>query len=184
MPGMGGWEKREPVETMTASGFSASTSSGVTVVLYMIRFGGNKMDTFMERLAEKFTAQELIKANETAEKEEMDRLRAQVQEYTECLDRMKQICADMEQTADAAKGKVEAAQLNTAELKDELLKMWEDMQAADAQRADAAQNSMAQQTDDGTVAKVAEQLTAQLNAQSVQVAGQMQGVGEIGRAHV
>ncbi len=88
------------------------------------------MDTFMEKLAERFTAQEMIKANTVAEQEEAERLKAQVQEYTACLDRMKQICADMEHTADLAKNKVEEAQLNTDGLKAELLKMWDDMQAS------------------------------------------------------
>ena len=65
------------------------------------------MDTFMDKLSEKFTAQELIKANAAAETEEMERLKAQVKEYTECLNRMQQICADMEQTTQAVKTQME-----------------------------------------------------------------------------
>ena len=79
------------------------------------------MDTFMDKLAQKFTAQEMIKANAAAETEEMNRLRAQVQEYTECLNRMQKICAEIEQTAAEAKGKVDSAQLNTDELRLQLL---------------------------------------------------------------
>lgn len=121
------------------------------------------MDTFMEKLAEKFTAQEMIKANEAAEKQEMDRLQVQVQEYTQCLERMKQICAEMEQTADAARNKVESVQVDTDSLKTELLKIWEDMQAADARKDEAAQT--AGQADEQAMADVAERMTAQMTAQ-------------------
>ncbi len=91
------------------------------------------MDTFMDKLAQKFTAQEMIKANAAAETEEMNRLRAQVQEYTECLNRMQQICAQIEQTAVDARGKVESAQLNTDDLREQLLEIRQNMQEAPAQ---------------------------------------------------
>ncbi|MCM1099899.1 MAG: hypothetical protein NC079_10375 [Clostridium sp.] len=86
------------------------------------------MDTFMDKLAQKFTAQEMIKANAIAETEEMNRLKIQVQEYTECLNRMQQICDEMEQTAEAARNKVEQAHFSTDELKEQLLAIRLDMQ--------------------------------------------------------
>lgn len=49
------------------------------------------MDTFMDKLAQKLTAQEMIKANSAAETEEMDRLREQVEEYKECLEKLKRL---------------------------------------------------------------------------------------------
>ncbi len=88
------------------------------------------MDTFMDKLAQKFTAQELIKANTAAETEEMNRLKVQVEEYTGCLNRMKQICVEMEQAVESAKDKMDTAQLNTDELRDQLLEIWQTMQNA------------------------------------------------------
>ncbi|MBR1702280.1 MAG: hypothetical protein IJ716_10045 [Lachnospiraceae bacterium] len=118
------------------------------------------MDTFMEKLAEKFTAQEMIKANEVAERQEAERFKTQVQEYTECLDRMKQICAEIEQTADSAKNKVESVQIDTDGLKEELLKMWEDMQAATAEKAGIAENVKEEADEQAEAA--AERLAAQM----------------------
>jgi len=56
------------------------------------------MDTsFMDKLAQKFTAQEMIKANTAAETEELDRLKAQVEQYTACLNRLQEVCGEAEQ---------------------------------------------------------------------------------------
>lgn len=88
------------------------------------------MDTFMDKLAQRFTAQEMIRANSAAEAEEMNKLKVQVESYTQCLNRMQQICAELEQTAEVAKGKVDAAQLHTDELKAQLLEIRRDMQSS------------------------------------------------------
>lgn len=47
------------------------------------------MDNFMDKLAQKFTAQEMIKANQAAEAQEMKRLRAQISEYEGILQEMR-----------------------------------------------------------------------------------------------
>lgn len=99
------------------------------------------MDTFMDKLAQKFTAQEMIKANSLAETEEMNRLKVQVEEYTGCLNRMKQICAEMEQAVESAKDKMDTAQLNTDDLRDQLLEIWQAMQnSANEAESDGAGN--------------------------------------------
>lgn len=49
------------------------------------------MDMFMDKLAQKLTAQEIIKANTTAEAEELSRLRNQIEEYDRCLARLQQL---------------------------------------------------------------------------------------------
>lgn len=49
------------------------------------------MDTFMEKLAQKFTAQEMIRANAAAEAAELQRTRDQVKQYNDCLQEMKQV---------------------------------------------------------------------------------------------
>lgn len=49
------------------------------------------MDMFMDKLAQKLNAQEIIKANTTAEIEELDKLRSRVAEYNECLDKLQRL---------------------------------------------------------------------------------------------
>lgn len=46
------------------------------------------MDTFMDKLAQKLTAQEMIKANAAADAEEMKKLQVQIDEYRKVLDKM------------------------------------------------------------------------------------------------
>ena len=43
--------------------------------------GGEVMDTFMDKLAQKLTAQEIIRGNLAADAEEMDTLKEQVKDY-------------------------------------------------------------------------------------------------------
>lgn len=49
------------------------------------------MDTFMDKLAQRLNAQEMIKANSAADAEEMDQLKTQLREYDECLAQMQQV---------------------------------------------------------------------------------------------
>lgn len=56
------------------------------------------MDTFMDKLAQKFTAQEMIKANSAAEAAELQRMRDQVKQYNDCLQEMKLVNADTKDT--------------------------------------------------------------------------------------
>lgn len=49
------------------------------------------MDTFIDKLAQKFTAQEMIKANMTAEAKENKKLREQVETYEALIQEMKQL---------------------------------------------------------------------------------------------
>ncbi|MCR5755875.1 MAG: hypothetical protein K6G30_13820 [Acetatifactor sp.] len=49
------------------------------------------MDTFMDKLAQKLTAQEMIKANSAADAEELNRLKAEVEGYKECLDKVQKL---------------------------------------------------------------------------------------------
>ena len=57
------------------------------------------MDNFIDRLAQKFTAGEVIKANSAAEERELKRLREQVAEYEKCLQEMRKIQMTNTQTA-------------------------------------------------------------------------------------
>lgn len=49
------------------------------------------MDNFMDKLAQKFSAQEMIRANSHAEAEEMKRLKLQVSEYEKILQEMRKL---------------------------------------------------------------------------------------------
>ena len=53
------------------------------------------MDTFMDQLSQKLNAQQIIRANGEAESEAMGVMRAQVREYQECLDRMKNVADEL-----------------------------------------------------------------------------------------
>ncbi len=57
------------------------------------------MDNFIDKLAQKFTAGEVIKANSAAEERELKRLREQVAEYEKCLQEMRKIQMTNTQTA-------------------------------------------------------------------------------------
>jgi len=49
------------------------------------------MDNFMDKLAQRFNAQEIIKANSQAEAQELDRLREQMDAYDACLQEMRKL---------------------------------------------------------------------------------------------
>lgn len=54
-------------------------------------FGGKRMDMFMDKLAQKLTAQEIIKANTAADTEELNRLKNQVADYNDCLTKLQKL---------------------------------------------------------------------------------------------
>lgn len=64
-----------------------------------MRLGGLIMDNFIDRLAQKFTAGEVIRANAAAEERELRRLREQVAEYERCLQEMRKVQMTNTQTA-------------------------------------------------------------------------------------
>lgn len=68
------------------------------------------MDTFMDKLAQKLTAQEMIKANSAADAEEMGRMKQQIQEYENILSQMQTVTADSLAKIEAAK--VDGAQID------------------------------------------------------------------------
>lgn len=52
------------------------------------------MDMFMDKLAQKLTAQEIIKANTAADVEELNKLKNQIAEYNECLAKLRKLIDD------------------------------------------------------------------------------------------
>lgn len=67
------------------------------------------MDTFMDKLAQKLNAQEMIRANSAADAEELGKLRNQIKEYNECLEKLQKLLDD-------GANKLEGAQVNGVEL--------------------------------------------------------------------
>lgn len=67
------------------------------------------MDTFMDKLAQKLNAQEMIRANSAADAEELGNLRNQIKEYNECLEKLQKLLDD-------GASKLDGAQVNGAEL--------------------------------------------------------------------
>ena len=49
----------------------------------------------MDKLAQKLTAQEIIKANTAADTEELNKLKGQVKDYSACLDRLEQLIEEI-----------------------------------------------------------------------------------------
>lgn len=78
------------------------------------------MDTFMDKLAHKLTAQEMIKANTAADTEELNRLRNQVKEYNDCLAQMKQVNNELhvqiERLVEDGVAKLEQAKVDGTEI--------------------------------------------------------------------
>lgn len=54
------------------------------------------MDMFMDKLAQKLTAEEIIKANTAADTEELNKLKNQIAEYNDCLDRLQKLISEGE----------------------------------------------------------------------------------------
>ena len=57
------------------------------------------MDNFIDKLAQKFIAGEVIRANSAAEEKELKKLREQVAEYEKCLQEMRKVQMTNTQTA-------------------------------------------------------------------------------------
>lgn len=49
------------------------------------------MDTILDKLSQKLTAQEIIKANTEADAKALERVQSQVQQYNDCLEEMKKV---------------------------------------------------------------------------------------------
>lgn len=67
------------------------------------------MDMFMDKLAQKLTAQEMIKANMAADAEEMNKLKGKTKEYSEALEQIKKLVED-------GVGKLRAARVDGKEI--------------------------------------------------------------------
>lgn len=99
------------------------------------------MDMFMDKLAQKLTAQEIIKANTAADAEEMNKLKNQIAEYNDCLAKLQELIqegaarlqnsqansADVKRLVEEGIGKIQAIRQDSAGL-EELGKRLEELE--------------------------------------------------------
>lgn len=126
-------------------------------------FGGKFMDTFMDKLASKLNAQEMIRANSAAEAKENERLHKEVEVYKQCLQEMREISLQNASTADevaelvkASMDKIAAIQAESGKSDDVIVAIQsksDDMIAAVKNNSDVMLSSMrgALQTNANTV---------------------------------
>ena len=77
------------------------------------------MDNFMDKLAQKLNAQEVIKANSQAEAAELRRLRVQMEAYNECLQEMRKLnqkSAELAEKSEESAGRSEELAKQAGEL--------------------------------------------------------------------
>ncbi len=68
------------------------------------------MDMFMDKLAQKLTAQEIIKANAAADAEELGKLKNQIAEYNQCLEKLQALIE--EGTVKLEGARIDGGQIN------------------------------------------------------------------------
>ena len=114
------------------------------------------MDNFIDRLAQKFIAGEVIRANSAAEERELKKLREQVAEYERCLQEMRKIQLTNTQSAQNLHDMmVENADAIRKLTKESLDKLSDVQTGADAREADAKK---AVDTVTATMVKMEEQV--------------------------
>ena len=135
------------------------------------------MDNFIDRLAQKFIAGEVIRANSAAEERELKKLREQVAEYERCLQEMRKIQLTNTQSAqnlhdmmvENADGIRKLTQESLGKLAD--VQLDADSKSAEAKKAvDTAAAAMAQMEEQ--VAKMQETVSAlseELNKNQVEL---------------
>lgn len=79
------------------------------------------MDNFIDKLAQKFTAGELIKANQAAEAGELKKLQEQVAEYERCLQEMRKLQMRNTEAAEGLKQLMEQSKADIRSVTDESL---------------------------------------------------------------
>lgn len=107
------------------------------------------MDMFMDKLTQKLTAQEIIRANTAADTAELNRLKNQVAEYNECLERLKKLINEGENKVNRDAGEPDGLQAQIAELLGNMDKAMVDqlcnMDKAIADQLDGAETKVTEQ---------------------------------------
>ena len=98
------------------------------------------MDMFMDKLAQKLNAQEIIKANTTADTEELNRLKNQVAQYNECLDKLRKL---IDESTEEMKGASQESAAGIGRLLEESLAKIREIRQESTDAADDKVNGLA-----------------------------------------
>ncbi|MCM1187184.1 MAG: hypothetical protein NC251_11385 [Lachnoclostridium sp.] len=164
------------------------------------------MDTFMDKLAQRLNAQEMIDANSAADVEELNKLRGRIKEYDECLEQMREInqelCAvneqmsrlvgdtitpELQRLVESSIAKIEGAQVNVSGIDDlvqesrEQLQTIRDMGSIQLQRAADESGSQLQklaEESNAQIRKLVQENTLQFQKYADESDAQMQRAAE------
>ncbi len=99
------------------------------------------MDMFMDKLAQKLNAQEIIKANTAADTEELNRLKNQVAQYNECLDKLRKL---IDESTEEMKGASQESVAGIGRLLEESLAKIREIRQESTDAADDKVNGLAE----------------------------------------
>lgn len=100
-----------------------------------------RMDMFMDKLAQKLNAQEIIKANTAADTEELNRLKNQVAQYNECLDKLRKL---IDESTEEMKGASQESAAGIGRLLEESLAKIREIRQESTDAADDKVNGLAE----------------------------------------
>ncbi len=92
------------------------------------------MDNFIDKLAQKFIAGEVIKANSVAEEQELKRLREQVAEYEQCIQEMKKLQMTNTRTAAQLREMMEEQREGVKKLTEESIRKLEQVKEEETKK--------------------------------------------------
>ncbi len=143
------------------------------------------MDVFMDKLAQRLTAQDIIQANTAADTEEMNKLKLQIAEYHQCLSQLQKLLD--EETAKLRNSQVSGENVNR--LVEEGIAKIRSIQS-DAQGTEELQKKLALQLDhlekqvDDRLEAMKQQVGGQLGTMEQQVSGQLNPTAYVTRGQV
>lgn len=129
------------------------------------------MDMFMDKLAQKLNAQEIIKANTAADTEELNRLKNQVAQYNECLDKLRKL---IDESTEEMKGASQESAAGIGRLLEESLAKIREIRQESTDAADDKVNGLAD-----SVNTHFDSLNAQLDAVNLNLDNVTNAVSEI-----
>lgn len=150
------------------------------------------MDTIFDKLSQKFTAQEIIKANTEADAKALERIQNQVQQYNDCLEEMKKVngqtkttLSEIEKTLQAGLDNFKNAEIPTdsiTRLVEESLAQIKALQKESVDMQDVLEEKLTKQAEDiqaaveEKVAKVSGEVTDYVHKECVKVYRNVQAV--------
>lgn len=136
------------------------------------------MDMFMDKLTQKLTAQEIIRANTAADTAELNRLKNQVAEYNECLERLQKLVSEGEDKLSRDGGEPGQLQGQVAELLGNMDKAIVD-QLCNMDKAMADQLDGVEQKVTERLSGMEKAVTGRLDGAEIKVAGRLDGVEKV-----